>query len=291
MTRGVTTGGQRAPLVHSRGGVHALIGDPAPLLEEVAPGSRLVGVGPGGVLVGAWLAASARGDFAFYRREPKDHGTRRQIEGRHDASAWTVVHCGASDPDLLRAAGMRVAATIEVPVVEGTGDAEGLRGFALPAAPVAPAEPVRLGDAVELITGGEFVRSSGERVDYYYETLGAAHTYRVAAAFADALVGRPELVGGVMWGGCYLAAVAAVRTGARLTLIDPDGLEPAAELPRAATVAFFDDLVNTGTDMRRCEMLAERAGAGASFHALYGFRDRPRLEHHDVAVGHRLERA
>ncbi|WP_297610401.1 hypothetical protein [Nocardia sp.] len=276
------------PLVLSDRGLHTLTADPRPLLAAVAPGSRLVGVGPGGVLVGAVLAALSRRDFAFYRRQRKGHGTRQHIEGRHGGGQWTVVHCGATDPDLLRAAGMDVVAEIRVTREEGTGAA----GFILPEPECAPAEPVSLADSVELLTGSEFVRSSGERVDHYFETLAAAHTYDVAALFADTLGGRPDLVAGVMWGGCYLAAVAATRRGAQLTLVDPDGLDPAAALgPGIGSVAFLDDLVNSGTDFRRCERLAAHTGARATFHALYSPHARADVDRHPVAIGHRLVRS
>ena len=287
-----TTAG--AALVAGGGGLYTLVRDPRPLLPAIAAGTGLVGVGPAGVLVGAVLAALLRRDFAFFRRKRKGHGTRRHLEGR-GAARWTLVHCGADgDRDLLRAAGLDVVSVITVPSVEHNGVLPA--GFVLPRAQQETAPSVDLGSAVELLTGGEYVRSSGERVDHYFETLGAAHTHDVAQAFAATLPTVVDAVAGVMWGGCYLAAVAAVRAGSRLVLVDPDGLDPSCVLGvgeggRISDVAFVDDLVNSGTDFRRCERLAANSGTRASFHALYSPHARADLDRHPVAIGHRLVRS
>jgi orotate phosphoribosyltransferase len=137
------------------------------------------------------------------------------------------------------------------------------------------------------------VRSSGQRVDHYFETLGAAHSHNVARAFAASSIAPTgsDVVAGVMWGGCYLAATAAADTRSSLILVDPDSADPvrSAELP-GTRIAFVDDLVNSGTDFRLCERLAAAAGMSASFHALYSPHARAALDQHDVTITHQLVR-
>jgi orotate phosphoribosyltransferase len=273
--------------VVDHGGVYELVADPRLVLSRLSAGTNIVGLGPAGVVVGAAAAAAAGRDFAFCRHEAKDHGLGRQVEGRWDpARECTIVSEREDAARVATAAGLRVADV--VPVRRGNGTAAPWRFDALRF--VAPATDP--GDHVELVTGRTYVRSSGERAPYYFETLGAAHRYDVAASHADVAIAdglRADLVAGIMWGGCYLAAVLAARSGSRLMIIDPDAARPEVRLREpAARITIVDDLVNSGTDMRLCERIAAHNNSRATFCALYSVHSAVSLERHDVRIACRL---
>lgn len=278
-------------MVRSQGGIHVLVADPTPLLAQVPADTNLLGMGAGGVMVGAACAALLQADFAFYRRTRKDHGTQRHLEGTHVPSrGWTVFHCDTDDLDELTSAGFEIAHAVRVRREETPlDDVEPAK--LTTRLPVAEAS-VDFGAAVEVLTGGTFVRSSGEVAQYYFETLKPAHMHNVAAGFAHMISEhRSDAIAGVMWGGCYLAAVAAAASGAGLLFVDPDAAAPDARLPGAISSAgFVDDLINTGTDFRLCERIAAANNVSPAFHALYSVHLRAHLEHHEVVIGHRLVR-
>jgi orotate phosphoribosyltransferase len=276
-------------LVVDHGQVYELGSEVREIAANLEPDVDLVGTGAAGVLIGAAVAAVAGRNFAFCRAAPKDHGLTRQVEGLWQPGRPSVLFTehehGAT---LARSAGISVARVVPVALVPAA-DALAREPNHLSGAPAADVD-ISPGALAELVVGGQYTRSSGETASFYWETLGAAHNYQLAAAWAD----RPSLVGidavaGIMWGGCYVAAVAAARIGARLLLVDPDAARPDVTWLRPPRdVAFVDDLVNSGTDMRLCERMAAHNGSEARFLALYSMHETARLEAHDVDIAHRL---
>jgi orotate phosphoribosyltransferase len=252
----------------------AAYGPPCPVDGNV------VGVGLG-ALAAAAAAAQSGLDMVLIRRRPKAYGAGRQIDGTMHSSRPNVVYATSDEEvEIARAVGLRVDHEVRVHVTDICGPFNLSRpsGLLPPPRQLVP----DLQKRTRLLRGDQFVRSSGEVVDHYIETLEAAFNFDVASTFARRHVASAPYFAGVAWGGVYLAAVAAQRFCSHLLAVDPSRAFATSAQPRLdGAVVLVDDLINTGSCARQATERLEGLGlqVGGIIN-LYGFAgaDHPGVE-------------
>lgn len=229
-------------------------------------GLATVGYGLEGQLLAAAVCAGSGSDGAFIRRTPKRHGTEGRYDGALPVGSIEQVLCPSPDEvacqTILVKLGVAKTEVITFDVRRPKDDFAQLTG----AVSVPAAAPLLLRDAVTLLHG-QFKLSSGRRASRYWETLPAAHYFRVARNLVVAEDSSMNIVG-VGHGGAYLAAVTAISTKRRPFIVDPS-VDARKVLHRHCLL--LDDFVTTGASFTRgLGGLSGTAQAASHCVALYG---------------------
>ena len=215
----------------------------------------ILGYGIEGYIVAAYVAAINRSNVGFIRNKEKEYGTCKRIDGFYNLKN-NVVLFTSSDKVYI----------VEKFIQTTNIKCDLIYYFDVVNSRIINLEPLEFDNIPEyyqcdinsykkLLTGKEFILSSGAKSNVYYETLTAANTYTLLNDMIrenEKIILSNKVMGGVGYGGIYFGLLAALISQKPFLAIDVNSVLDTLKIDK---ILLFDDCTSTGSTIHKlCDL-------------------------------------
>ena len=215
----------------------------------------ILGYGIEGYIVAAYVAAINRSNVGFIRNKEKEYGTCKRIDGFYNLKN-NVVLFTSSDKVYI----------VEKFIQTTNIKCDLIYYFDVVNSRIINLEPLEFNNIPEyyqcdinsykkLLTGKEFILSSGAKSNVYYETLTAANTYTLLNDMIrenEKIILSNKVMGGVGYGGIYFGLLAALISQKPFLAIDVNSVLDTLKIDK---ILLFDDCTSTGSTIHKlCDL-------------------------------------
>ena len=215
----------------------------------------ILGYGIEGYIVAAYVAAINRSNVGFIRNKEKEYGTCKRIDGFYNLKNNVVLFTSSDNVYIVE----KFIQTTNI-------KCDLIYYFDVVNSRIINLEPLEFDNIPEyyqcdinsykkLLTGKEFILSSGAKSNVYYETLTAANTYTLLNDMIrenEKIILSNKVMGGVGYGGIYFGLLAALISQKPFLAID---VNSALDTLKIDKILLFDDCTSTGSTIHKlCDL-------------------------------------
>lgn len=215
----------------------------------------ILGYGIEGYIVAAYVAAINRSNVGFIRNKEKEYGTCKRIDGFYNLKNNVVLFTSSDNIYIVE----KFIQTTNI-------KCDLIYYFDVVNSRIINLEPLEFDNIPEyyqcdinsykkLLTGKEFILSSGAKSNVYYETLIAANTYTLLNDMIrenEKIILSNKVMGGVGYGGIYFGLLAALISQKPFLAIDVNSVLDTLKIDK---ILLFDDCTSTGSTIHKlCDL-------------------------------------
>lgn len=215
----------------------------------------ILGYGIEGYIVAAYVAAINRSNVGFIRNKEKEYGTCKRIDGFYNLKNNVVLFTSSDNVYIVE----KFIQTTNI-------KCDLIYYFDVVNSRIINLEPLEFDNIPEyyqcdinsykkLLTGKEFILSSGAKSNVYYETLTAANTYTLLNDMIrenEKIILSNKVMGGVGYGGIYFGLLAALISQKPFLAIDVNSVLDTLKIDK---ILLFDDCTSTGSTIHKlCDL-------------------------------------